>query len=222
MNSILEACAEVRSVNQALRTKEWIELAELGTPSIIDGLRIRRINFKSLVYIRFLSIFNSFKLVQSNMSTLHEVPATNRSNNSNRSSKLLYLKREDYRVKNQKEIEELVRNKLKGDAIGDLHKLSFAEKIKLLNSYNQILMPPGSDNINGLCFSNLNSKLYQMINCRVENILKDPFYSLAGLRYLLPFLDRVELIPSINAKKLASPNSGSWLLSDLHTRLEET
>ena len=43
MNSTLEACAEVRSVNQALRTKEWIELAELGTPSIIDGLRIREL-----------------------------------------------------------------------------------------------------------------------------------------------------------------------------------
>ena len=50
---------------------------------------------------------------------------------------------------------------------------------------------------------------YTKNEIRVENILKDPFYSLAGLRYLLPFLDRVELIPSINAKKLASPNSGS-------------
>ena len=56
-----------------------------------------------------------------------------------------------------KEIEELVRNKLKGDAIGDLHKLSFAEKINC--TYNQILMPQDQTTSMDYVFQTLIQKL---------------------------------------------------------------
>ena len=85
--------------------------------------------------------------------------------------------------------------------------------------YTDILMPPGSDNINGLCFADNNARLYQMINCQISEILNSPFQSLAGLRYLLPFIDRTKLIPSANAERDYKGHSGIWELEKIINHL---
>ena len=118
-------------------------------------------------------------------------------------------------MKNQDLIENLITNHLDGDIVSELHKLSFVEKKQLFGIYKNILMPPGSENINGLCFAKPTSRLYQLINGREKELLRNPFYSISTLRYLIPFLDRIKLIPSIVSDKITSNYDGEWSTSDI-------
>ena len=60
-----------------------------------------------------------------------------------------------------------------------------------------------------------------MFNCRISDILNDPFQSFAGLRYLLPFLNRVKLIPSSQILNATQGNSGIWSVGDIKKVLDQ-
>ena len=80
-------------------------------------------------------------------------------------------------------------------------------------------MPPGSDNINALCFSDSSCMLYQMISTPINELLDSPFTSFAGFRYLLPFLHRLRLLPSIQAEQQTDVYSGVWDIRDIEKQL---
>ena len=220
-NKILDACREIPLVKEELANQKVIKLAEIGCPTDLGYVKVRRIRFKYLVYVRFMSIFKSFELIENSFSQMKVEVDNIIGEEECRGSRILYLQRDDERIVNQANIVDLITKKLGGNIAEKLYKLTFEEKIKYLRNYNKILMPPGSDNINGLCFSNKNACLYQMINCDIKNILDNPFYSFAGMRYLLPFLDRVKFIPAVNNREVKVMGRGTWLISDLELSLQK-
>ena len=176
-NSILESCKEFSSVINEFSARRVYKMSELGEAITMDHWKIRRIRFKNLKYVRFLSIFESSKLLEQEAEGIR--------NNINdaiignpKEKELIYLQRNDNRVLNQSSIQRMLVDEFESDCIGNLDRLSFYEKIRLLSSYKKILMPPGSENINGLCFGNKEAKLFQMINCRVEDYIVNPFNGL--------------------------------------------
>tara|TARA_B100000674_G_scaffold477725_1_gene473912 strand:- start:65 stop:1213 length:1149 start_codon:yes stop_codon:yes gene_type:complete len=215
-NSIFDACSDIPVVRSEIKERKSIKLSETGKSTAVGAWNIRRVRFKSLTILRFISIFKAYKLIDRYIvNSLDENQERKKNKDDSRQRNLLYLRRTDNRVKNQDSIENLITNDLDGDIASELHKLSFAEKKKLFGLYENILMPPGSENINGLCFARPTSRLYQLINGREKELLRNPFYSISTLRYLIPFLDRIKLIPSIVSEKLSSNYDGEWSTSDI-------
>jgi len=210
-NSILESVREVSFFNREL-DKPSIFLEDLGEPVAVGPWRVRCIKFRDLFLVRHLSIFKAFSLVQCafNLNSSDSDPCCVSMNPS-----ILYLSRSDTRVLNQEKIEAYLSLKYEAAIIKDMFRLSFASKARELSSYDRIVLPPGSDNINALCFSRPSSLLVQMIPVLTSELLDSPFTSHACLRYLLPFLHRIVFLPSIPAKKKTDINSGMWDLSAL-------
>jgi hypothetical protein len=128
------------------------------------------------------------------------------------------LARGDQRIINQEQICSIISKQLHGKIIKDIAKYEYYDRIKILSGMKHLILPPGSDNINGFCFASSETKLIQMINCKKSELLSSPFYSLAGLRYLLPFLHRTKFWESSH-KEAGLLYSGYWdpqVLSDLH------
>ncbi len=212
-NSIIKSCLSINSVAKEIKRRDIIKLSEMGKPCVKTNWKIRRIRFAEMKYVRFISIFESFKMLKNNLCVANNI--SDKDNEEGDDKKLLYLSRSDNRIQNQSEIQSFLIKEYRAHIAKDLHKLSFKDKVDMLQKYTDILMPPGSDNINGLCFSNENARLYQMFNCRLEDILENPFQSLAGLRYILPFLDRTKLIQSSQAANTGQTHVGTWPISEL-------
>ena len=133
---------------------------------------------------------------------------------------MLYLGRNDGRIKNQKTIEEYLSKNFEARIVRDMQRYNYTQKRELISSYNNIVMPPGSENINALCFSNSKCNLYQMIPGPISKVLESPFTSYAGLRYLLPFLHRLVFIPGNQNNSLNEPNTGEWAIEDIQDAIK--
>jgi hypothetical protein len=207
-NSIIESFFKLPYVKKEPNAP-MLFLEKLGKPVALGPWQIRCIKFRDLFLVRHLSIFKAFSLVQSvfNMSF-----APNDARSETKRLSTLYLSRKDSRVLNQEEIESHLYHNYQAEIISNMSKLSFADKSTRLLLFDRIVMPPGSDNINALCFSNPTSLLIQMIPVLTSSLLESPFTSYAGLRYLLPYLHRIAFISSVEAKKTTDINSGTWEL----------
>lgn len=216
-NKILESLSEIPILDRELKRPKLF-LEELGHPVKCGAYQIRCINFRDMFLVRHLSIFKAFSLIQEVFDFTQLYSYTDKSS-ANRS--LLYLSRSDNRVQNQKQIEDYLTSGFGATIIKDIHSYSYAQKREVLKTYDQIVMPPGSDNINALCFSNAECKLFQMIPSSVDKLLSSPFLSYAGLRYLLPFLHRLVLIPAEPVISQDELNSGKWALNNFNFAINQ-
>jgi hypothetical protein len=208
-NSILESVGEVPFIKRGLNAPRLF-LRDLGEPVNVGSWRVRCIRFHDLMLVRHLSVFKAFSLVQSAFNT---VSVHNDSKYTRTRTSTLYLSRVDSRVLNQNEIEAYLSKRYGVKIISDITRLGYAEKSKELVMHDRIISPPGSDNINALCFSSPQSLLVQMIPVMTSDLLDSPFTSHACLRYLLPFLHRTVLLPSRHAEQITGANSWAWDLS---------
>ena len=73
-------------------------------------------------------------------------------------SSIIYLARSDNRIQNQEEIIEYLNTRPKSFIMKNLEKLTYSEKKCSIHRCDNILLPQGSDNINGLCFTGKNTR----------------------------------------------------------------
>jgi hypothetical protein len=208
-NNILDSLCEVPFIKKELNVPSLF-LADLGESVDFGPWKIRCVNFRDLYLVRHLSVFKAFSFVQS---AFNSITVVNDSKYTRKSPSTLFLGRSDSRVRNQHEIETYLSGKHGVKIINDISSLSYAQKWKELSMHDRIIVPPGSDNINALCFSSPHSLITQMIPVAARHLLDSPFTSYACLRYLLPFLHRILLVPSRYAEKSTDINSGTWDLA---------
>jgi hypothetical protein len=205
-NSILKSLCEVPLLKKELNGPSLF-LEDLGKPVDVGNWRVRCIRFSDLFLVRHLSIYKAFSLLRS---AFNMFSADNSLRNERTRPTTLFLSRADSRVLNQDKIENYLTREYGVTIINDMSRFSYAEKVKQLLMFDKIISPPGSDNINALCFSSPNSLLVQMIPVMTSDLLGSPFTSQACLRYLLPFLHRTVLISSRKDEKATDINSGTW------------
>lgn len=180
-------------------------LAEFGKEVELGNWSVKCIAFESLYIARHISAYKSFELLNRFF-----LDAKERSANSSHKSlqrTIGIITRQDQRVANQEEIIGRLKINMNVETIGKLDSLSFEEKMNKLNGYDTLIIPPGSDNINCLCFSNMSCKLLQLYALDINKALESPFYSLAGIRYLLPFMHRTNIL---SASERFGGHSGIW------------
>lgn len=214
-NSILDSFSEVPLFRLGLsRPKLYLE--SLGSPIVVGCWKIRCIRFTQLYLVRHLSVFKIFSLLNKAFGVIDETDH----DNCSRKGGLLYFARRDKRVLNQDDICHMLISRLGASILRDVHSLSYSDKKSAISAFGRIILPPGSDNINGLCFSDQAALLYQMTPVPVANLLDSPFSSYAGLRYLLPFLHRLVFVPSAATPDRKYFNSGRWNICDLEALLK--
>jgi len=212
-NAILRSVASIPLMRSGLDLPSMF-LSQYGNPVEYGPWRIRCIRFRELYLIKHLSIFNSFSLLdkifaQPNQHCCEtDFPAV-------QTERFLYLSRPDNRIINQPQIIDFLADQLQCMILEGIHKLSFSEKQRIISGYSHIILPPGSDNINALCFSHSQSVLFQMIPVNIEQMLESPFTSYACLRYLLPFLHRIVFLPCDTNGQSDDINSGKWSIDKL-------
>lgn len=210
-NSILDSINEIPQVMLYRNQKKSLNLASLGQSVSVLGWNIKCIRFKKIHLVKHLSIFESFSLVKECFDTLR----LNSNDNYCESNKYItFLARSDDRIKNQKDIIHYLNNIPNTRVVQNIEKLSYAQKKNLISKSDSVILPPGSDNINGLCFTCDNTKLVQMISTSSSQLLGNPFTSLAGIRYLLPFMHRTRLFESFKTYH-AEMYAGMWDVSQL-------
>lgn len=214
-NRILDSLLEIQVFQQALNRSNLF-LENVGCATQVGNWRIRCVRFSELYLVRHMSVFKSFSILKKAFAPLQ--PEALEASHDAKS--LLYLTRSDRRVINQDELTHYLSHKKKATILGDVHRLSYSQKIRAISGYRRILLPPGSDNINGLLFSESQARLVQMISTPTERLLDSPFYSHACLRYMLPFLHRTTFIPKAeNQDRDGASHSGVWNVKDVATRL---
>lgn len=214
-NSILDSLQELPLFRQQLRRPK-LYLESFGMPTVVGNWIIKCIRFRQLYLVRHISIFKAFSLIIKGLGSSDQ--QTSLPEISPKKG-LLYLARGDKRIVNQDEIISRLSSKYNADIIKDIHELSYDSKSRLISDYRQILLPPGSDNINGLCFSSQSAQLFQMTPLPTSCLLDSPFSSYAGLRYLLPFMHRITFVPSTSLPGRKIFNSGNWDVSKLESLL---
>ena len=171
------------------------------------GLRIYCIQFEQLYLVRHISIFKAYELLQEYVTP--KARAVDFNNYNQKEQTIGMLARVDQRITNQEQICSIVTEQFHGEIIKDIAKNEYHDRVKILSGINQLILPPGSDIINGLCFAPEETTFIQMLGCKKEALFSTPFYSLAGLRYLLPFLHRISFW-ELSRKEAGSLHSGYW------------
>lgn len=93
--------------------------------------------------------------------------------------------------------------------VSSIYKLSFHERLNLLRNCKDLVVPPGSDNVNAFLFSPESCNIVQM-QClpSLDSQYEMRLFNHSGMRYCLPFLYRFSFwIPD----RKFSLNSGEWL-----------
>jgi hypothetical protein len=206
----MDGLKESPTINKALSRKK-IFLADQGIAHNLGSLSIRCIRFCDLAIPKHISIFKAYDLVSDAFRFTAKTGSPSRVQPSNRSG---FLNREDGRIENGAELENHLSTRYGTTIINSMSKLNYAQKAALLSPFQTLLLPPGSDNINAFCFAPKTTKLIQLTPIPNQDILSSPFYSYAGIRYALPFLDRIALVPSI-AVGSQGLNSGKWHTQDI-------
>jgi len=211
-NPILDTLSDCQPLKKYFAAPS-LYLGSLGTPVNLGSWQVRCIRFGCLYLLRHISIFTAFNLIREafNVPTSKE----RHSNMTHSSHKLLYLARNDNRVQNQEQIINFLLSHQNTAVLYKAHELSLSSKMNVMQGFDQILLPPGSDNINALCFSPENTHLFQMIPAPVSHLLNSPFLSYAGLRYLLPFMHRLIFFPATTSSSPPCQYGGYWHVNDL-------
>ena len=192
-NSIIESLKESPLVKNAYSQKKLF-LEDLGATQTVGKFNIRCVRFRDLMIPKNISIFKAYALLSDafqftkNFGGRAQIPTTN---------SIGFLSRDDGRIGNLAELEEHLKTSHGAQIINQLERRSYVEKALLLSSFETLVLPPGSDNINAFCFSDNATKLIQLSPIPFQKTLSSPFYSYAGIRIALPFLDRITIVPRI-------------------------
>ena len=215
-NSILEQiCIATQSeyFNQCLP----LFLSDYGTDVNVGCWKVRCIRFARLLLVRHLSIYKSY-------STLYDALMRNISLTSNyhirQRHTIAFLTRGDQRIINEQEIVDSLQKNWNCQIISDLSTYSYAQKADLLKAFDVLVLPPGSDNINAFLFAKSSARFVQLIPASFSEMIENPFYSFASLRYMLPFLERITVVKPTNFTENVPINSGVWNICDLDFAIE--
>ena len=207
-NNILEQIkASMGSISCNIDNLNSTYISDTAPSYSAPGLRIYSIQFEQLYLVRHISIFKAYELLQEHVTP--KARAEDFKNSNQKEQTIGILTRGDERIANQDQICSTISEQFNGEIIKNIAKHEYRERIKMLSGINQLILPPGSDNVNGFCFASSKTTLIQMIGCKKNELLSSPFYSLAGLRYLLPFLHRISFWEP-SRKKAGSLHSGYW------------
>ena len=187
-----------------LRSNNIIWLNSTGKPYLVGDLSITAIHFNDILIVKHISIFKSFELLSSFFAVSKKESKVQRRHLPD--FKIGYLSRPDLRVVNNIDLKKLI-NERDGIIIGDIQENDFQARIDYLSSFSTLVLPPGSDNINAFCFSSDRCKFIQLVSVAPTFCASNPFYSFAGYRYMLPFLDRIHLLPCVSKTGL---HEGLW------------
>jgi hypothetical protein len=209
-NSIIESLRESPSINNACSRKK-IFLADLGTTQTVGKFNVRCVRFRDLVIPKHISIFKAYALLSDAFRFTRNSSGQAKTQTTN---SIGFLSRDDGRIENSAELEEHLTTFHGARIIKQMEGLSYAEKAALLSSFETLVLPPGSDNINAFCFSDNATKLIQLSPIPIQKTLSTPFYSYAGIRYALPFLDRITLVPRIENRSQELIN-GNWCTREI-------
>ena len=210
MNAIVDSLKESEAINKAL-TRDKIFLNDHGIVNNIGNWNVRCIRFRDLAIPKHISIFKAYNLLEHAFSLITNKIVKNLAQPINGMG---FLIRNDGRIENSSELEAHLTTCHNTSIINPMTQLSYTEKSTLLKQFDTLLLPPGSDNINAFCFAPKKTKFIQLTPIPNQDILTSPFYSYAGIRYLLPFMDRIILVPSIAAGSQGL-NSGKWCTHDI-------
>lgn len=207
-NNILEQTkASMGTVSCNIDNLNSTYISDTDSSYSAPGLQIYCIQFEELYLVRHISIFKAYDLLQE-----HVTPKAREleCKHSNQKGEIIgMLARSDERITNQDQICSFISKKFDGNVIKGIAKHEYHERVKIFSGINQLILPPGSDNINGFCFASSKTTFIQMLGCKKNELLSTPFYSLAGLRYLLPFLHRTSFW-EISHKEAGTLHSGYW------------
>jgi len=212
MNPILESLSELPVVAKYNIAEDSLFLEKLGKPVSVGEWNIRCIRFKELDLVRHISIFKAYTMLEKALNSMRGDMCTRLAFGR----KILYLFRADCRVVNQNDVCRYLQEELKAHILSSTHRMSYREKASAIEGFHTVILPPGSDNINGLLFSSEYAKLIQMIATPISSLLEDPFFSYAGLRYVLPFMHRLIFWPASNTNLKRDRYSGNWDTNELH------
>ena len=149
-NLVPNSTLEIPQVEDHMNNKGIAYLNFLGEPVRVGGgWSIRCIRFKEILLIKHLSIFKAFSLVEQSLKTLKNHVKADETKDK---SSIIYLARSDNRIQNQEEIIEYLNTRPKSFIMKNLENLLTVKKCSIHRCDN-ILLPQGSDNINGLCFT---------------------------------------------------------------------
>jgi len=217
-NEIVKSLLTMPQLKDKLLTPSDIYLNSIGTFTECGQWRIKCIRFNTLHVLKHLSIFKAFALLSDVFRSAFDKDSIK---NTTPNKDLLYISRDDRRVSNQQQIAALVESYACSDTLRKTGQMDYIQKFTEISQYQRILLPPGSENINALCFSHPSALLYQMIPVPVSKVLSSPFYSFAGFRYLLPFIHRLRLLPSQSQQGPGNDlNGGTWSLDDIRDAIE--
>ena len=90
-NSIFDACSDIPVVRSEIKKRRSIK-RERGK-SIAVGDNIRRVRFKSLTFLRFISIFKAYKLIDRYIVNSLDEPGEKENKDDSQQRNLLYLRR---------------------------------------------------------------------------------------------------------------------------------
>ena len=91
-----------------------------------------------------------------------------------------------------------------------------------MKDFDAIVLPPGSDNINAFLFASISAKFIQLIPTNFSAMLENPFFSFAGLRYMLPFMERIIFVEPSSLSPHTAMYSGSWNIRDIDKAIESS
>ena len=193
-NKIIDQLLAMNSLKLNNEKLIWLNLH--GPSEQIGRWRIRKFEFRNITIIRHLSVFRCFQLIKKHLLNNHSI--SNSINNQNPQKKIGIIRRHDDRVQNLEEILVYLSKVFELIIIENIEALSFEKKSEYFSQFDILLVPPGSDNINAMCFCKKEC-IILLLSPFVMNdkILEDPYYSIAGLRYDLPFLNKIVRIPPI-------------------------
>ena len=155
-----------------------------------------------------MSVFNSFNLISKYLVSSHSY------DDDIKYKKIAYLSRDDGRVANNNSIVNYMKKCWDAEILSSLHEMSFEEKSTLFSRFHLFVLPPGSDCINAYLFANSNAKFVQLCPVSLTDVFNSPFTSYAGLRYQLPFLNRIIHVQREDSD-LAVANSGHWNINKI-------
>ena len=155
-----------------------------------------RITFKELILVKHISIFHRYHLISEILKSddfKESITTHVHGNIPGRGNRTGFVARSYPRVLNEERIiEKLIAANVGSVArIKDVEKVPLRYRKELFSSFDVIYMPPGSDNINAFLFSDYDCHLVQMINQDLDEWFQNPFLSIAGMRYMLPYLHRI-------------------------------
>ena len=168
------------------------------------SLSLKLTRVKSCYAFRHVSIFS---LVNFAKKSLYDaIPIAK--NCAQLASKKIYLSRmSNDRVINQNQVNKLM--DLHGFFnLNNIHEFSIPDRMSMLNECTQIIVPPGSDNVNAILFSPDTCNVIQMLSISPhQSLYETRLHHYSSLRYILPLFDRIKFWL---ANEVHSNISGKW------------